>query len=100
MLLEREDVNPIHEDTEYDRTPLSWAAEYENEGVVRILLERNDVAHDGVSRILPERDNADSDETNDNSEASLPPLWSRPLSILPLALSHRRGRAKGDTNNT
>ena len=100
MLLEREDINPNCEDTEYGRMPRSWAAEYQHEGVVKILLERNDVAHDRVARILPEPDNANSDEANHDSQTSLPPWWSWPLSIWPLAPSHRRGRAKGDPNNT
>jgi ankyrin repeat protein len=43
MLLERKDVNPNQADTEYGRTPLSWAAENGHEGVVKMLLERKDV---------------------------------------------------------
>ncbi|KAG0132089.1 hypothetical protein HOY82DRAFT_558461 [Tuber indicum] len=43
MLLERGDVNPNHTDTEYGRTPLSWAAVRGHAPVVRTLLEREDV---------------------------------------------------------
>ena len=42
MLLEREDINPDWADTEYDWTPLSWAAEKGHEGIVRMLLQRED----------------------------------------------------------
>jgi len=74
MLLEREDVNPNQGDTEYGRTPLSWAAEKGHEGVVKVLLGRGDVrtitpdnwgqtplplalsqGHHGVVRILQQR---------------------------------------------
>lgn len=48
--MEREDVNPDLADTKYGRTPLSWAAENGQEGVVRILLQREDVNPDQVSR--------------------------------------------------
>ncbi|KAG0128122.1 hypothetical protein HOY82DRAFT_42679 [Tuber indicum] len=43
MLLERDDVNPNLADTEYGRTPLSWAAHFGREGVVKLLLARKDV---------------------------------------------------------
>jgi len=47
MLLEWEDVAP--DSVDYDgRTPLSWAAESDDEAIVRILLEREDVALDTV----------------------------------------------------
>jgi len=41
--LDREGVNPDHEDTEYDRTPLLWAAKNGREGVVKMLLDREGV---------------------------------------------------------
>jgi len=37
-LLKRMDVNPNHEDTEYGRTPLSWAAWIGHVGIVTMLL--------------------------------------------------------------
>jgi len=43
MLLEREDVNPNHADTEYGETPLSVAAAGGHEGIVKMFLEREDV---------------------------------------------------------
>ena len=46
MLLEREDVNPNHADTEYGRTPLSWAAEKGHEGIVKILMQWKDIYSD------------------------------------------------------
>ena len=80
MLLERNDVNADTPDTAYCRTPLSWAALSGCEGVVRMLLEGNDVntnhsdkkgrtlltlaarnKHEGVTRMLLERDNANPD---------------------------------------
>ena len=51
MFLEREDVNPDQPDTEYGRTPLSWAAQRGSEGVVKVLLER-----DGVNPDQPDTD--------------------------------------------
>jgi len=40
MLLEQEDVNHDHVDTEYGPTPLSWAARNGHMGVVKMLFER------------------------------------------------------------
>jgi len=41
-LLERDDVNSNKVDKQ-DRIPLRWAASSGHEGVVRIMLDRNDV---------------------------------------------------------
>ena len=43
MLLEQEGVNPDKADTEYGRTPLSWAARNGHLGIVKMLLGRKDV---------------------------------------------------------
>ena len=43
LLLERKDINPDTPDTKYGQTPLLWAAEQGHEGIVRLLLGRNDV---------------------------------------------------------
>ena len=42
LLLEREDVKPDQLDNG-DRTPLWWTAEDRHEGVMKLLLEREDV---------------------------------------------------------
>ena len=47
MLLEREDVNPNQADTKSAWTSLSWAAGKGHSGVVKMLLERNDVCTTG-----------------------------------------------------
>ena len=59
-LLEREDVNPDQEDTDYGRTPLLWAAAFGHERVVKILLEREDVDLNAV-------DNWDDDYDGETS---------------------------------
>jgi len=43
MLLEQECVDPDCADFYNNRTPLSWAAMWGHEGVVKMLLERGDV---------------------------------------------------------
>lgn len=92
MLLQCGDVNPDRADTEYGRTPLSWAAWSGHEEIVMMLLERNDVCtatpdnknqtpgllalsegHDRVARILLERSNTNSVTTDRGGQAALPP---------------------------
>jgi len=46
MLLERSGANPDEADIRYLRAALSWAARNGHEGVVRVLLECNDVNPD------------------------------------------------------
>lgn len=43
LLLEREHINLNTADTKYGRTPLWWAAKDGHEGIVRLLLDREDV---------------------------------------------------------
>ena len=50
LLLGLEDVNPDTPDTEHGRTPLSWAAENGYKGIVRLLLEREDVDPNSSSK--------------------------------------------------
>ena len=93
MLLEPEDVTPNHADIESGLTPLSSADIMGHEGVVKILLERSDVVHpampdnrdqnplslaasEGHCRVtgtLLEHDDADSDKTYYDGQASLSP---------------------------
>ena len=86
-------INPfnVNRNTRYGRTPLSWAAGYGHEEVVRMLLERNDVnpntadkdgqtplswatrkGHGAVVRLLLEQDNANPD-TADDEYGQIPP---------------------------
>jgi len=43
MLLERKDINPDQADTRFGWTPLSWAAENGHKGVVKMIMQWNDV---------------------------------------------------------
>ena len=43
LLLGREDFNPDTRDSRCGQTLLSWAAENGHEGIVKLLLEREDV---------------------------------------------------------
>jgi len=45
LLLERNDINPNKTD-EYDHTSLWWAAEEGHEGIVKLLLGRDDANPD------------------------------------------------------
>ncbi|KAG0644262.1 hypothetical protein HOY80DRAFT_898660 [Tuber brumale] len=101
MLLERGDVNPDQPDTKYDRTPLSWAAESGYEGVVKMLLERNDVrtstpdstnqtslswalskGHPRVVKMLCKRDSINSDTTDQvDRHPSPPPPATEPNAV-------------------
>ncbi|KAG0638767.1 hypothetical protein HOY80DRAFT_966225 [Tuber brumale] len=51
MFLERGDVNPDQPDTNYDRTPLSWAAKNGHHRVVKMLRERVSVNSDTTDRV-------------------------------------------------
>jgi len=83
MLLGREDVYPNHADTKYGQTPLSWAAAIGHEGVVKMLLEREDVnpdagtiygrsplswaaksGHEGVVKMLLEREDVNPNQAD------------------------------------
>ena len=46
MLLEREEVNPDSADTEYGRTPLSWAARRGHKRIVKMFLELEGISLD------------------------------------------------------
>jgi len=50
MLLEQSSVNPDTPDTKYGQTPLWRAAANGNEGIVKMLLQRNDVNPDKPDR--------------------------------------------------
>jgi len=50
VLLEQSKVNPDPADTEYGRTPLSWAAENGHEGAVNVMLELNNVNPDRADK--------------------------------------------------
>jgi len=50
VLLEQSKVNPDLADTEYGRTPLSWAAENGHEGAVNVMLELNNVNPDRADK--------------------------------------------------
>jgi len=105
MLLERTNVNPDQPDTEYGRTPLSWATQTRHEGVVKMLLERKHVhpglllaAHDERPRLL---DYDDSVPMSAGSGLSAQSRWlSRPLSNWPLKLFFRRTKTKTHPSNT
>ena len=84
ILLEREDINPDQADTEYGRTPLSWAAEGGHSGVVKMLLKREEFnpdqpdtrygqtplslaagnGHEGVVKLLLEREDVNPGQTD------------------------------------
>ena len=81
--MEREDVNPEQLDTKNGRTPLSWAIEKGYEGVIKILSE-----HRGVAKILPERENPDSDNLIPGSQTSLP-LSTTPREDFGVAMQSR-----------
>jgi len=122
MLLERKDVNPDQADTEYDRTPLSWAAEKGHSGVVKMLLERKDVnpdqadtrygrtpllqaaknGHEGVVTMLLERKDVNPDQT-DTSHGRTPLAWAAENghSRIVKMLSERQGilAAASDSKN-
>ena len=46
----QEDVNPNTPESEYDQTPLSWAAEGRCEGVEKLLIAREDLNPNSPSR--------------------------------------------------
>jgi len=92
MLLERGDVNPDQPDTEYGRTPLSWAAENGHEGVVKMFLEWRDIrkatldgknttplslslsdGHYGTLAVPLERRNDNYTATDRRARTTLPP---------------------------
>jgi len=50
VLPEQSKVNPDRADTEYGRTPLSWAAENGHEGAVNVMLELNNVNPDRADK--------------------------------------------------
>ena len=94
ILLAREDVNPNQPDTEYGLTPFSWAAQNGHEGVVMMFLEQGMSAlldnenqsplslappkgPRGVSRIILEQADPDSDKASHADYTSFP-LPARP----------------------
>ena len=94
ILLAREDVNPNQPDTEYGLTPFSWAAQNGHEAVVMMFLEQGMSAlldnenqsplslappkgSRGVSRILLEQADPDSDKASHGDHTSFP-LPARP----------------------
>jgi len=97
MLWERKDVNPNRTDTEYGRTPLTWATLRGRDGIVKMLLERKNAypampdnvnqtpeslapseGHDEVARIPLERDEANCAAADLNSPTPLPPTAMHP----------------------
>jgi len=92
MLLEREDINPNLENTGSGQTPISYAANNGHEGIVRMLLERNDICtdirdkenqtplslalsqgHYQVARMISERADTESNTAGPINQASLSP---------------------------
>ena len=64
LLLGREEVNPYRADTEYGRTPLSWAARRGHKRIIKMLLEL-----EGINL----------DQTDSECGQTSPPLFDRQL---------------------